>query len=61
MANHNYNWNEIEGSNIVDLLKDSQSEYGYGSTEGLEKFYRGLREIREVSKRLWTVTWGYLR
>ncbi|WP_143559325.1 hypothetical protein [Solemya velum gill symbiont] len=40
-----YHGNEIEGSNIVDLLKDSQREYGYGSPKGLEEFYRGLREI----------------
>ncbi|WP_218669522.1 hypothetical protein, partial [Solemya velum gill symbiont] len=40
-----YEGKEIEGSNIVDLLKDSQREYGHGSPNGLTEFYRGLKEI----------------
>ena len=52
---HVLGWNErgeleyrnriIEGSHILDLLKDTQREYGRGPPKGHTEFYEGLKDI----------------
>lgn len=40
-----YNGKTIPDSHVLDLLKDSQHQYGGREPKGLEEFYKGLKDI----------------